>query len=311
MNGGEGITDENIRQRTGSIFNIQFFSVHDGPGIRTTVFLKGCPLRCLWCHNPEGIKKQKHLAFAERKCVNCGACALACPRVHSVTGGRHTLNRAACAMRGACVDACPAGALEIVGREASVAEITSEIMREKRFYEGSEGGVTVSGGEPAMQPEFLLALVKNIKKENVHVALESSGFCDFSVLEAVLPYIDLFLYDCKETDPALHRKFTGVDNKPILENLRNLHRKGARILLRCPVVHGLNDRDDHFRGIAALSKELDRLEGVEILPYHKLAASKTGRMGLDPMDEYEQIPREESDKWVDTIRGYGGKVIDS
>jgi pyruvate formate lyase activating enzyme len=212
-------------------------------------------------------------------------------------------------MRGACVDACAARALEIVGREASVGEITSEVMREKRFYEGSAGGVTVSGGEPSMQPEFLFALVKNIKKENIHVALESSGFCDYSVLEAVLPYVDLFLYDCKETDPELHRKFTGVDNKLILENLRNLYKAGARIRLRCPLVRGLNDRDDHFRGIAALSKEMDGLEGVEILPYHKLAASKADRMGLERQDEYEQIPREESDRWTDKVREYGGRVI--
>jgi pyruvate formate lyase activating enzyme len=212
-------------------------------------------------------------------------------------------------MRGACVDVCAAKALDIVGREASVQEITAEVMREKRFYEGSEGGVTISGGEPTMQPEFLFALVKNIKKENVHVALESSGFCDYSILEAVLPYVDLFLYDCKETDPELHRKFTSVENKLILENLRNLYKAGAHILLRCPVIHGLNDRDDHFRGIASLSKELDKLAGVEILPYHKLAASKIGRMGLDSQDEYEQIPGEESDKWIEKIREYGGNVI--
>jgi pyruvate formate lyase activating enzyme len=212
-------------------------------------------------------------------------------------------------MRGACVDVCVAKALDIVGRDATVEEITAEVMREKRFYKSSEGGVTISGGEPTMQPEFLFALVKNLKNENVHIALESSGLCDYSILEAVLPYVDLFLYDCKETDPELHKKFTGVENGLILKNLRKLHKEGACILLRCPVIHGLNDRDDHFHGIAALSKELDNLAGVEILPYHKLAASKIERMGLDAQDEYEQIPREESDKWVEKLREYGAHVL--
>jgi pyruvate formate lyase activating enzyme len=300
---------ENLQKRTGNIFNIQYFSVHDGPGIRTTVFLKGCPLRCLWCHNPEGIKKQRHLVFADKKCILCGACVQVCPQVHSIVDGKHIINRGACAMRGACVGVCVAKALDIVGREVTVEEITAEVMREKRFYTGSEGGVTISGGEPTMQPEFLFALVKNLKNENMHIALESSGLCDYSVLEAVLPYIDLFLYDCKETDPGLHKKFTGVENRLILANLRKLHEAGARILLRCPVVHGLNDRDDHFQGIAALSKELNNLVGVEILPYHKLAASKIDRMGLDAQDEYEQIPREESDKWAEKVREYGARVI--
>jgi pyruvate formate lyase activating enzyme len=295
-------------QSTGRIFNIQYFCVHDGPGIRTTVFFKGCPLRCLWCHNPEGIQKRKYLSYNVRKCINCGTCAQVCPAVHKMVDGKHRIERAACTNKGDCAAACPAKALETVGRDVTVQEIMTGLMREKRYYEGSRGGVTVSGGEPAMQPEFLLALVRAIKKEGVHTVLESSGMCDYHVYESVLPYIDLFLYDCKETDPELHKKFTGVDNKLILENLRRLYAAHAQILLRCPVVKGLNDREDHFKKLAALSRELPDLAGIEILPYHKLGASKVEYMGLDPQDEYEQVPRAESDTWTEAVRSFGGKM---
>jgi pyruvate formate lyase activating enzyme len=204
---------------------------------------------------------------------------------------------------------CVTRALDTVGRDVTVDEVVQDVMREKRYYKDDEGGVTISGGEPAMQPAFLLELLRAIKKEGVHAALETSGFCDYGIYESVMPYVDLFLYDYKETDPELHKKFTGVDNVGILENLRKLHRGGARILLRCPVVSGLNDRDAHFRAIAALSRELENLAGVEILPYHKLAASKIDRMGLEKQQEFEQIPRELSDKWSETLRAFGARVI--
>jgi pyruvate formate lyase activating enzyme len=196
----------------------------------------------------------------------------------------------------------------MIGRECTVGELVADVMKEKRYYQGSKGGVTVSGGEPGMQPEFLLALVRELKKEGVHIALETSGICDYRVYESALPYIDLFLYDCKETDPALHKKFTGVDHKPILENLRRLYKAKAAILLRCPVVKGLNDREDHFRNLAALSQELPDLVGIEILPYHKLGASKAEHMGLESQKEYEQVPRLESDKWTEAVRSFGGKI---
>jgi pyruvate formate lyase activating enzyme len=224
--------------------------------------------------------------------------------------GKHTLDRSACTSRGECTVVCPAKALETVGRDVTVQEVLADVMREKRYYEGSKGGITISGGEPAAQPEFLLELVKAIKKEGVHIALESSGLCDYQVYESVLPYIDLFLYDCKETDPELHKKFTGVDNKWIMENLRKLHAAHATILLRCPVVKGLNDREEHFKNLAALSRELPDLLGVEILPYHKMGASKVERMGLEPQEEYEQVPQAESDKWKEAVRSFGGNMYE-
>ena len=296
---------------TGRIFNIQYFCVHDGPGIRTTVFLKGCPLRCLWCHNPEGIHNRPYLSFSERKCINCGACVQACPAVHKMVDWKHVVDRTACTNKGNCVIACPTKALETVGRDVTVQEVFDEVMKERRYYEGSEGGVTLSGGEPAMQPDFLLALMKMLKKEKVHIALESSGIAKWEIYERVLPYVDLFLYDCKETDPELHKKYTAVENTVILENLHKLHAAGAKILLRCPVVKGLNDRDEHFKKLAELSKELPNLVGVEILPYHKLGVSKTERMGLEAQEEYEAIPREDSTAWQERVRAYGGKVYES
>jgi pyruvate formate lyase activating enzyme len=225
--------------------------------------------------------------------------------------GKHVINWEACTGRGECAAACPTKALEVVGRDVTVQEVLSEVMKEKRYYEGSKGGVTISGGEPVMQPEFLLAMVKALKAEGVHVALESSGLSDFSVYESVLPYIDLFLYDCKETDQELHKKFTGVDNRLIQENLRKLYAANARILLRCPVVKGLNDRQEHFRQLAAISKELPDLIGIEILPYHRLGASKAERMGLEAQEEYEQISQEESNKWSLMVKSFGGKVYES
>jgi pyruvate formate lyase activating enzyme len=225
--------------------------------------------------------------------------------------GKHVVDRTACTNKGNCVIACPTKALETVGRDITVQEVFNEVMKERRYYEGSQGGVTLSGGEPAMQPDFLLALMKMLKKENIHIALESSGIAKWEVYERVLPCVDLFLYDCKETDPELHKKYTAVENTVILENLHKLHAAGAKILLRCPVVKGLNDREDHFKKLAELSKELPNLVGVEILPYHKLGVSKVERMGLEAQEEYEAIPREESNAWQERVRAYGGKVYES
>jgi pyruvate formate lyase activating enzyme len=303
------IRDGDELEKEGIIFNIQYFCVHDGPGIRTTVFLKGCPLRCLWCHNPEGISKKKHLSFAETKCLQCGACAGVCPQVHKIAGGKHRIDRKACTGRGECIAACATKALEQTDRDVTVAQVMGEVMREKRYYDKSEGGVTVSGGEPTLQPEFLLALLRMLHREQVPAALETCGFCDYTVYEKLLPYVDLFLYDCKETDPEQHKKLVGVENRVILENLKRLHNAEARILLRCPIVPTLNDRDDHFRHLAELSKELPNLVGIEILPYHKLGASKANRMGLEIQQEYEPPSQEVSEEWNKRVSDYGGNVF--
>jgi pyruvate formate lyase activating enzyme len=199
----------------------------------------------------------------------------------------------------------------MIGRDVSAEEILAEVMKDKPFYDNSGGGVTVSGGEPAMQGEFLLGLIALFKERKLHVALETSGFCDFRLFESLLPYVDLFLYDYKETDPGLHRKYTGVPNTLILENLERLSGAGAKIVLRCPIIPSLNDREDHFRGIAAVSVKYRNIEGAELLPYHNLARSKASRMGLDAQEHYSQPARDITDGWVNAVRGYGGKIIDS
>jgi pyruvate formate lyase activating enzyme len=197
----------------------------------------------------------------------------------------------------------------MVGRDTGAEAVLKEPVRDRPFYSDSGGGVTVSGGEPLMQAEFLLELLKLFKAEGLHTALETSGCADYQLYEKVLPYTDLFLYDYKETNNELHKKYTGADNALILKNLRSLHSAGVRVLLRCPVIPGLNDREDHFRGIAAISKELENLEGVELLPYHRLASAKAGRMGLESGEEFTQLPREAAAEWQEIVRGYGGRKI--
>lgn len=295
---------------TGRIFDIQFFCVHDGPGIRTTVFFKGCPLNCLWCHNPEGISRKIHLSYSENKCIGCGACATVCD-VHEMSGGKHIVHRSRCTLRGRCVAVCPTGALSFVGRDVTVDEVIAEVLRDRKYYGPSGGGMTLSGGEPAMQPEFMLALAMAAKSEGINVAVETSGYAPFGVYESVLQYVDMFLYDVKETDPELHRRFTNVNNKLPMENLRKLYEAGASILLRCPIIPGLNDRDDHFEAIANLTKEMPDLLGAELLPYHKLAASKSGRMGLAVQEEFEPPSPHLKAEWNEKLKSYGAKVFEA
>lgn len=295
----------------GRIFNIQRFSLHDGPGIRTTVFFKGCPLHCLWCHNPEGIDRELILSFDPLKCVGCLACVKICPVVHKTGEKGHFLDRKGCSLRGECAKVCVTHALELIGRDVAADEIIPELMRDKPFYDNSGGGITLSGGEPVLQEEFLLDLVTRLKKENFHVALETGGFCEFRIFRSLLPYVDLFLYDYKETDPVLHQNFTGVSNELILENLEKLSALETKILLRCPIIPGLNDREDHFRSIAAISAKYSAVKGVELLPYHKLGVSKAGRMGLEAGKEFSKAPREMIGKWAEEVRFFSklDKVI--
>jgi pyruvate formate lyase activating enzyme len=199
----------------------------------------------------------------------------------------------------------------MIGRDVTAKEILAEVMKDKPFYDNSGGGVTISGGEPAMQGEFLLGLIALLKEQKLHITLETSGFCDFKLFESLLPYVDLFLYDYKETDPDLHRKYTGVPNVLILENLEKLSAAGAKIVLRCPIIPSLNDREDHFRGIATISVKYRNIEGAELLPYHNLARSKASRMRLNGQEHYSQPSPDISGGWADIVRSYGGKIVDS
>jgi glycyl-radical enzyme activating protein len=290
--------DRPISLISGRIFEIQRFSIHDGPGIRTTVFMKGCPLRCLWCHNPEGIVSQPHLSFLPKKCIRCGYCLQACAQgAHGFVDDAHVLDREKCIVCGACAQECYSGALEIVGRDVSVEEVMATVERDRPFYKVSGGGMTLSGGEPTLQIDFCEALLQAAKGEGLHTCIETCGFSPYDRLERLLPLVDLFLFDLKETDTDLHRRHTGAGNKLILDNLRRLHDSEAHLRLRCPIVPGLNDRADHFDALMQIAMELHRLEGIEIMPYHALGMDKRERFGLDPGVFYRVPGKATIEEW--------------
>lgn len=302
---------ENILATKGMIFDIQRFSIHDGPGIRTTVFIKGCPLKCVWCHNPEGISSKPQLSFVNTRCIGCGYCFKVCVRgAHVMKEGKHMLDRAKCASCLLCAKECYARALEVVGQEITVKDVLDEVLKDKLFYETSGGGLTLSGGEPLLAIDFTAALLEAAKRASLHCVVETSGYADPANFRRIRPYVDLFIFDCKEVDPARHIEFTGVSNELILKNLRALVETGASVVLRCPIIPGYNDRREFFEGIASLWRELGRLKGVELMPYHRLGENKMERMGINPARRIKtDAPnRETVIGWVETLKDMGVEV---
>ena len=275
----------------GIVFDIARFSLNDGPGIRTIIFLKGCPLRCVWCHNPESRKAAPELLFSPEKCIGCGECSSVCPHhAHESADGGHRLRRDLCTGCGKCADLCFSGALELAGRSRTAADILEEADRDSAYY-GNEGGLTLSGGEPLFQPEFTEALLKGAKGRNWTTALETCGMAAPEIVDRMLPLTDHWLFDIKAVDDEKHRRFTGRSNEPILANLKRLDRAGAAIELRCPLIPGLNDSDADLRAIRNLADSLARRPAIHVEPFHPFGRGKLTRLGL-PAEEDVRIPDE-------------------
>lgn len=281
---------------TGLVFNIMRFALHDGPGIRTTVFLKGCPLRCWWCHNPESQSAEPEVVHFQERCVRCGECVRACALdalelvgegdegaggawLPAGARGQIVLDTGRCDACGDCAEACPAGARQLAGRHMSVGEVLAEVARDQVFFDQSGGGVTVSGGEPLMQADFTESLLAACKARRLRTALDTCGLAHPSVLERVRPHVDLFLYDLKLMDTAAHLRYTGAKNDLILANLALLAEAGSEVIVRMPVIPGVNDDEDNLDRLAGFMTA-HGLRDLDLLPYHRIASDKYRRLHL-------------------------------
>lgn len=293
------------------IFDVQPFSLHDGPGIRTTVFLKGCPLHCAWCSNPEGISKKQTLSYQKNKCENCFKCVDVCPtEALTISNGKLSVQHSSCNTCGECVKVCPTGALKLIGFEESPEEIIERIKKDKDYFQKSGGGITLSGGEVMLQPDFALSILKMAKEENIHTCIETCGFAKEKDYEAVLPFVDIFLFDYKITNPSDHKKYTRVSNQSIINNLKFLNDKGAKIWLRIPIVPGINDTEEHFTAIAEISNKFEQIEKVELMPYHNWGEHKYEEIGIEkPGLHIDTVSEEQAQIWIVKLQELGCKNI--
>lgn len=299
--------DEPAGQPKGLVFDIQRFAVHDGPGIRTVVFLKGCPLSCVWCHNPESISFQPEVSFVRERCIACGLCVAVCQRgARRMEEGRPAYDRGSCVACGRCADVCPTTATERVGEWRSIEEVWNEVALDRPFFRRSGGGLTISGGEPLAQFEFTLALAQRAKAEGIHVCFDTCGYAPADRLREIVPLVDLFLYDVKDTDSFRHKGSTGVANEQILANLQVLDALGCPIALRCPMIPGLNLRPGYLEGLAGLAHSLTNCVALHLMPYHELARSKHARIGIDARAPAPRQPEaQEVEGWLRRLQEMG------
>jgi len=278
----------------GLVFDIKKYAIHDGPGIRTTVFFKGCPLQCLWCHNPESWRGQVELGFRKGRCVGCGQCVEACPHeAISLVENRPVTDVEKCVLCGRCVDVCLAGARQIIGRETTVSEVVAEVERDVIFYDQSGGGVTFSGGEPLMQPDFLLALLNQCRARNIHTAVDTSCYAEPEIVESVAKRADLFLCDLKHMDNEMHERFTGVGNNLILENIRLISQADRKIIIRIPIIPGFNDEAANIEATGKFAASLSGVGRIEILPFNRGGLEKSTRLTGEIKSMQIETPDEE------------------
>lgn len=296
-----------------SIVDIKRFAVHDGPGIRTTVFLKGCSLSCLWCHNPESIRRGPELGFLKNKCSLCGECEKVCPEhCHSFADGGHRIDRSRCVFCGKCISACLYDALELYGRRISAQETAKLILEDRAFYNHSNGGATVSGGEPLLQAEYCAELFRILKAENIHCAVDTCGNVPWEAFEKVLPFTDMFLYDFKQIDSAKHKACTSAPNERILANLQRLSGCGRPIEIRMPLVPEHNMSDSDLSGAGKFLSGLRNLAAVRLLAYHSLARSKYESAGHEDTMPHVPAPSAEMMEHAKHIlSGFGLNVINT
>lgn len=291
------------------ITNIQKYSIHDGDGIRTTVFFKGCPLKCQWCHNPETQKFQKQLLVDLEKCTGCGACVASCPsNAIEMVKGRMVTDQEKCMVCGECATFCLSNIREIAGKEYTIRELVKELMKDEMFYEESGGGVTLSGGEVmCMDMDFIESLVKSLHCKGVTVTIDTCGFAPYDNFKRLLPYIDTFLYDIKMVEQEKHKKYTGVENALILSNLEHLSEDGGRIYIRIPVIKGVNADEPSMHAIVDWLKEHKiHVEQINLLPYHNTGSNKYSKLGtMYKGTTFETPAKEEMEDFAEIFRASG------
>ncbi len=272
-------------ERKGRIFDIDRYAIHDGPGIRWLIFMKGCPLECLWCSNPEGQDFEPEVAYFPAKCLGCGACVEACSRnAVKMVDGKPVTDWDLCDQCAECAEACFPGARKLFGTTVTSSELLARVKSDVVFFQNSGGGITIGGGEVTAQPEFVADFLKKCKRENLHTAIETCGYCSWQKLKEIARYTDLVFFDIKHMDSQKHRTHTGVSNRKILENLIKLSREEVDLIVRIPVVPGFNDDETNIKATAELIKEklsLDRFKRLELLPYHRLGTFKYERLGKE------------------------------